>query len=144
MVKREYQSKYTDDGKCGEAQYLVDISLERIAKREKEVLTKRYWKNPKWAKHFKRQIVAANALLKEFTCKQIVDALNTPRGKNIFSLGLKKPISELIANSPNWKSVAVADEEIFVQDDWDTDGNISYHGESLPANKKRSTWEELQ
>ncbi len=143
MQKREYQSKYTEDGKCGEAQYLVDISLERIAKREKETLTRQYWKNPKWLKHFKRQIVAANALLKEFTCKQIVDALNSPRGRNIYSLGLKKPISDLINSSPKWKPVEIKDEDVFT-DHWDDDGNIEYHGEKLPVNKKKSTWQELQ
>jgi hypothetical protein len=144
MQSREYLSKYTTDGKATEAQYLTDIACERIAKREKEVLPKRYWILDKWKKHFRRQIVAANALLKEFTCKQIVDALNSPRGKNIYSLGLNKPISEIITNKvkEKVKYLVKADEDIFT-DDWNDQGNIEYHGEKLPANKKKSVWEEL-
>ena len=150
MQSREYLSKYTEDGKCTEAQYLVDISIERIARREKEVLPKRYWTLDKWKKHFRRQIVAANALLKEFTCKEIVDALNTYRGKNIYSLGLKKPIGEIIASNKNICKILDGCSsskdlpDAPWDDDWKDNGDISYHGESLPANKKKTVWEELQ
>lgn len=142
MQKREYQSKYSES-LVSEAQYLTDIACERIAKREKETLPKKYWSLDKWKKHFRRQIVAANVLLKEYTCKQILDALNTPRGKNIYSLGLKKPILELIKSLNRLKAISVKeDEEIFVQDDWTTDGNLNT--ENTPAKNKKSVWQELQ
>ena len=150
MQKREYQSKYTDDGKCTEAQYLVDIAMERIAKREKDILPKRYWSLDKWKKHFRRQIVAANALLKLHTCKQVVGALNTPRGKNIYSLGLKKPISEIIQTqkvmsevleeSTSTKDLPDANWE----DDWDDDTNIFTGPQLTPHRKNKSEWEKLQ
>jgi hypothetical protein len=143
-MEKEYQSKYTED-KITAAQYLVDIACERIAKREKETLPREYWRLDKWLKHFKRQIIAANALLKEFSCKEIVDALNSYRGKNIYSLGLKKPISEII-NSNKIKGLKA--DQVIVDDMWtekDEDVfNVDYHGESFRANKKKSTWEELQ
>ena len=144
MQKREYKSKYSDS-LVSEAQYLTDLMCERIAKKNKETLVRQYWKDVFWKKQFQRQVVAANALLKEFTCKEIVDALNSPRGKGIYSLGLKKPLIETIMNNRKNKDVQIThydDTEIFA-DDWQDNGDIEYHGEKLPANKNKSIWSEL-
>lgn len=91
MSKAIYPSKYTDR-KVTDAQYLADEIMERIAKKEKKVLTYRYWNDPQWKKIFLRQLAEANTLLKEVDCVAIMAFLRSVKGRNIYSLGLKKQI----------------------------------------------------
>lgn len=91
MSKQIYPSKYTDR-KVTDSQYLTDEIMERIAKKEKKVLTYRYWNDPAWKKIFLRQLAEANALLKEVDCVAIMTFLRSVKGRNIYSLGLKTQI----------------------------------------------------
>jgi hypothetical protein len=93
-MERKYESKYGAEGLITAAQFLAEEICQRIAKKENKVLGYRFWQKPEWKKIFQRQIVAANALLKEKDCLQIMSFLRSSKGKWILSLGLKKPILE--------------------------------------------------
>src|ERR1700722_6568094 len=103
-MQGKYQSKYTEK-LVSEAQYLVDLMMERIAIKEKTTLPHRYWKSDIWSKIFKHQIVKATRLLGRHSLKDIVAALNTFRGKKLYSLGLEKPIDEIIARQKEVEKV---------------------------------------
>ena len=86
-----YKSEYTDQPITA-AQFLSEFICQRIAQKEGKVLKYKFWNEPSWNKIFRRQIVAANTLLKEAECLQIMSFLRSKKGQKIYSLGLKKPI----------------------------------------------------
>tara|TARA_R110002020_G_scaffold205000_1_gene409406 strand:+ start:412 stop:759 length:348 start_codon:yes stop_codon:yes gene_type:complete len=47
------------------------------------------WNTAKWKKEFQSQITRAYQLLKKYSDKAIISALNSPRGKGIYSLRVK-------------------------------------------------------
>jgi hypothetical protein len=89
--KQIYPSNYTER-KVTASQYLTDFIMERIAKKDKKVLTYKYWNDPAWKKIFLRQLGEATKLLKEANCVAIMAFLRSVKGRNIYSLGLKAQI----------------------------------------------------
>tara|TARA_Y100001938_G_scaffold145253_1_gene221524 strand:- start:160 stop:519 length:360 start_codon:yes stop_codon:yes gene_type:complete len=47
------------------------------------------WNTDKWQKKFKSQVTKAYTLLKKYSDKAIINALNSYKGKNIYSLRVK-------------------------------------------------------
>ena len=47
------------------------------------------WNTETWQKKFKSQVTKAYGLLKKYSDKAIISALNSPRGKGIYSLRVK-------------------------------------------------------
>tara|TARA_R110002020_G_scaffold380217_1_gene591409 strand:+ start:24810 stop:25157 length:348 start_codon:yes stop_codon:yes gene_type:complete len=47
------------------------------------------WNTKKWKKEFQSQVTKAYGLLKKYSDKAIINALNSPRGKSIYSLRVK-------------------------------------------------------
>jgi hypothetical protein len=90
---KKYKSKYTEKMVTAAA-FLCDEIMERIAAKEKEKLPFRYWKTERWKQDFLRQIGEANKLLKVADVLSIMTFLRSPRGKLVYSLGLKKIILE--------------------------------------------------
>lgn len=82
----KYISKYSNGKKVSDAQYITEIICEHKAKIEKEDLHFRFWTTKKWEKFFKNQIASANKLLKKHKAKHIILALNSDKGKKIYSL----------------------------------------------------------
>lgn len=78
-----YQSKYTDK-LVAPAQILVDKLMEKIAKKDKEVLPIRYWELEKYKKTFIRHIVGANKLLKKYPVDVVLKAIQDPAANWIF------------------------------------------------------------
>lgn len=139
-MEKEYKSKYRADDEITPAQYLAEFICERIAKKDKTSLFSKFWNDPKWKKVFVAQIIHANKLLKDFTCLEIINALNSYRGKRIFSLGLQKPIREIIVEQKNNKPKNIKPIEIkddtFVFDDEENANNVE-------VKKTKSVWEKL-
>lgn len=91
---KKYQSRYGAKGYITAANFLVEEICTRIAKKEGRVLPTKFWNHPEWSKIYKAQLKHANLLLDEVSCLQIMSFLRTFRGKQVYSLGLKKIIVE--------------------------------------------------
>lgn len=96
-MEKTYKSNYTDS-LVTSAQYLTEFICERIAKKEKKVLKWKFWNDPEWNQVFRRQITAANQLLKQTDAIRIMSFLRSKKGQNIYSLGLKVPILKACQN----------------------------------------------
>lgn len=137
MSKKIYPSKYTDS-KVTDSQYICDEIMERIAKKDSKTLPYKYWNAPQWNKVFRRQIAAANALLSEAECLTIMNFLRSSKGKNIYSLGLKKPILE------GCKKIQGVDVAFIHMDEIDPFIDDTIEEEIITSEPKVSLWEKLQ
>lgn len=84
--KNKYISKYSNGKSVSAAQYITEIICEHLAIKEKRDLHYRFWVSPQWAKFYKSQIFTANSLLKKYSSKAILNALNGIKARNIYSL----------------------------------------------------------
>lgn len=82
----KYISKYSNGKEVSQAQFITEIICERKAQKDKLDLHYRFWLHQKWAAFFKNQIGSAHKLLKTYSAKAIIRALNTDQGKKIYSL----------------------------------------------------------
>jgi hypothetical protein len=82
----EYISKYSNGKVVSAAQYITEIICERKALINKEDLHYRFWLQSKWEVFYRNQIGSAHKLLKKYSSKSIIRALNTDKGKKIYSL----------------------------------------------------------
>ena len=87
----EKNYKHKINGKpCNAAQYIAEMVCLRKAEKER---TGRqgddFWNTPKWKKEFQSQVTKAYGLLKKYSDKAIINALNSQKGKNIYSLRVK-------------------------------------------------------
>lgn len=80
---------------CTCQQYLAELMCSRQAARNGEKIYPGFWNSERWRKTYKLQIIKANALLRVFSDRAIVAALNTKRGEVIWSL-YWKDFAELI------------------------------------------------
>ena len=82
----KYISKYSNGKEVSQAQFITEIICERKAQKDKLDLHYRFWVHNKWAVFFRNQIASAHKLLKTYSAKAIIRALNTDQGKKIYSL----------------------------------------------------------
>jgi hypothetical protein len=82
----KYLSKYSNGKEVSQAQFITEIICERKAQKDKLDLHYRFWVHNKWATFFRNQIGSAHKLLKTYSAKAIIRALNTDQGKKIYSL----------------------------------------------------------
>jgi hypothetical protein len=84
--KSRYPSKYTDKF-ISEPQFICEKLCEKIAKYEKTTLPYKFWELTEWKKLFRRHIVEANRLLKNYSVEQILQAIDDPYllKKNFYS-----------------------------------------------------------
>ena len=88
--KRSDKSKYKSPSTgeyCTAAQYIAEIVCQRQAEKD-NVGTPAYkfWNTEKWKKSYTHQIILANRLVKKHDERAIIKALNSGRGKSIYSL----------------------------------------------------------
>jgi hypothetical protein len=83
-----FESAY-GGGNITASQYLSEHMSARIAKKEGEALGHFFWKEDRWLKVFKTQLMFANKLLKLYSVESIIRVLRTPKGKKVYSLGAK-------------------------------------------------------
>lgn len=72
--------------KQGPAQKLAELICRRYFGKDGIDLPTKFWHDIRYAKHYKLQIIKANALLKIYKFEAILAALNSKEGKNIWSL----------------------------------------------------------
>lgn len=82
----KYPSRYSNGKQVSAAQYITEIICEHLALKNKQDLHFRFWVSQEWSKFYKSQIFSANKLLKRFDAKAIIRALETVKGKKIYSL----------------------------------------------------------
>lgn len=144
MSKKIYPSKYTDK-MVGASQYLADEICERIAKKDGKSLPYKYWNLPQWEKIYLHQVTAAAKLLQECSVVVIMTFLRSVKGRNIYSLGLKKQIlagvatiklvDDIIRN--NETAIYTTDDDSIIEE---FDNIKEYHEETKSS---VSLWEKL-
>jgi hypothetical protein len=101
-----YPSRYSNGKTVSAAQYITELICEHKARIEKLDLHYRFWTNKEWSKYYRDQIATANKLLKKYTPKAIVRALNDKKTEKIYSLRAPHLIAiiehhEMLAQSEN-------------------------------------------
>tara|TARA_R110002110_G_scaffold155947_6_gene350714 strand:- start:248 stop:673 length:426 start_codon:yes stop_codon:yes gene_type:complete len=88
-MNKNYKHKTTGQ-ECNAAQYIAEMVCLREAEKER-VGRPAYalWNTEKWQKKFKSQVTKAYQLLKKYSEKAIINALNSYKGKSIYSLRVK-------------------------------------------------------
>jgi len=88
-MDKNYKHKTTGQA-CNAAQYIAEMVCLREAEKQR-VGRPAYalWNTDKWQKKFKSQVTKAYTLLKKYSDKAIINALNSYKGKNIYSLRVK-------------------------------------------------------
>lgn len=84
--KSRYPSKYSPHTFIAARQYIIELICERKAQKEDIILPLRFWKDDEWKKFYKSQLRRCDTLLKKYSDIAIIKALNTYRGKKIYSL----------------------------------------------------------
>lgn len=82
----KYISKYSNNKEVSAAQYITEIICEHYAQKNKLDLHYRFWTHKDWAAYYRNQIGTANKLLKHYSVKAIIRALNNPKSSKIYSL----------------------------------------------------------
>lgn len=114
-----YPSKYSPGGWVTAAQYIVEAICEKKAQQNQKDLPNQFWQLPEWAKYYRQQIVAANALLKKYDESAVVKALADKRAFRIYSLRaphLAPIILEYERELANREKAQLARKEIEVSD----------------------------
>lgn len=93
MKSSKLPSLYAPNELVTPAQYITELICRNKAKAAKKVLPNYFWKQPVWNRHYRLQIIAANALLKIYELKHIIAALNDRDAYYIFSLRSPKLVS---------------------------------------------------
>tara|TARA_Y100000361_G_scaffold27680_1_gene22686 strand:+ start:25 stop:450 length:426 start_codon:yes stop_codon:yes gene_type:complete len=88
-MDKNYKHKTTGQA-CNAAQYIAEMVCLREAEKQR-VGRPAYalWNTDKWQKKFKSQVTKAYTLLKKYSDKAIINALNSYKGKKIYSLRVK-------------------------------------------------------
>lgn len=79
-------SKYSNNKRVTAAQYITELVCENYAIKNKKDLHYKFWLNKEWSKYYRSQIGFANKLLEKYTDVDIISALKSQYGKNIYSL----------------------------------------------------------
>lgn len=82
----KYQSRYSPDKLVTEAQYITELICEKKAKLDGGELPIKFWTQKKWGSFYRQQIHMANGLLRIYSGKAIIRALNSPLAAKVYSL----------------------------------------------------------
>ena len=88
-MNKNYKHKTTGQP-CNSAQYIAEMVCLREAEKQ-NVGRPAYalWNTEKWKKKFQSQVTKAYQLLKKYHEKAIINALNSYKGKSVYSLRVK-------------------------------------------------------
>mgnify|MGYP003349038015 CR=1 FL=1 len=81
-----FKSKYGPNENLSIEKYLTELMCERKAKKEKRTLLHFFWREDYWKKFYAQQIIAAKALLKLYSEKAILNAINNKTVNWVYSL----------------------------------------------------------
>jgi len=105
--KRKYKHTTTGDY-CTCAAYIAEMMCLRLAEYKKiSGLAFKFWNNKPWDWTFKRQMMVANKLIKEYGESLIIKSLNSNELKSIFSLTHPKVKRVLEKNKLSFKEIQV-------------------------------------
>jgi hypothetical protein len=107
-----YPSRYSNGKKVSAAQYITELICENKAKQDKLDLHHRFWLNPEWSKYYRNQIGTANQLLKKYSPKAIIKALQDNKAQKIYSL--RAP--HLVAIIDQYQSIVDSENTEFTKD----------------------------
>lgn len=68
------------------AQQIAEILFKRIAANNSDTLPDKFWNDERYARNYRIQLIKINALFKIYEPLAIINALNSPKGKNIWSI----------------------------------------------------------
>ncbi len=125
----KYPSKYSNGKQVSAAQFITETICERKAQMNQEDLHYRFWLQKNWASFYRNQIGSAHKLLKEYSAKAIIRALNTNGGRRIYSL-----------RAPHLIDMIQKEEQLLQTENTDfsldinRDKNISYHKHTVKPN----------
>jgi len=92
---KKYKSISTGQ-QCNGAQYIAEMVCLRKAEREnKGSLAYKFWNR---GDDYKTQIRAASKLIKKYSEEAVLKYLNSPRGKNVYSLGFLHKSKKFVLN----------------------------------------------
>ena len=83
--KCSFKSKYGDSW-ITPAQYIIERLCEKKAESEKVHLSVEFWNVPKWANYYKQNLRKVYSLLKHYSDKAILNALNSKEMSNRYSI----------------------------------------------------------
>ena len=109
----KYFSKYSNGKTVSPAQFITEIICERKAQTNKQDLHYRFWVEKSWSVFYRNQIGSAHKLLKKYSAKSIIRALNTDQGRKIYSL-----------RAPHLPAMIESQEQIIQQENTDLTLNI--------------------
>jgi hypothetical protein len=109
----KYLSKYSNGKSVSPAQFITEIICERKAQTTKQDLHYRFWVEKNWSSFYRNQIGSAHKLLKKYSAKAIIRALNTDNGRKIYSL-----------RAPHLPAIIEDQEQIIQQENTDLTLNI--------------------
>jgi hypothetical protein len=107
-----YPSRYSNGKKVSAAQYITELICENKAKQDKLDLHHRFWLNPEWSKYYRNQIGTANQLLKKYSPKAIIKALQDNKAQKIYSL--RAP--HLVAIIDQYQSIVDSENKEFTKE----------------------------
>jgi hypothetical protein len=81
--KSKYPSRYSPGGYVTAAQYILELVCEKQASRQRIELPIKFWNLPEWRNTFVKQLRMVHKLLKKYSEKAIIRAINK---NNIYSL----------------------------------------------------------
>ena len=88
-MNKNYKHKTTGQA-CNAAQYISEMVCLRETEKERAGKPAyAFWNTERWQKQFKSQVTKAYQLLKKYSDKAIINALNSYKGKSIYSLRVK-------------------------------------------------------
>lgn len=68
------------------AQQIAEILFKRIAAKNNDTLPPKFWNDERYARDYRLQLIKINAVMKIYEPLAIINALNSPKGKNIWSI----------------------------------------------------------
>ena len=131
---KTYKHKTTGQP-CNAAQYIAEIVCLREAEKQ-NIGRPAYalWNTEKWKKKFQSQVTKAYQLLKKYSDKAIINALNSPRGSSIYSLRVKN-LEYLMKNAQ--KQLDKIDPETIEYTDNTQSKPLKPYGQESAINKLR-------
>lgn len=100
--EKPYKSPSTGQP-CDAAQYVAELMcIRKSEKQNTGNLGYKFW-NKSQKDSYQGQIVATKKLMKEFGEKTVISFINSPKGKNIYSLGFFTPLDFVIKAIKKYK-----------------------------------------
>jgi hypothetical protein len=135
--KKPYKSPSTGQP-CDAAQYVAELMcIRKSEKQNTGNLGYKFW-NKSHKDSYQGQIVAAKRLMKEFGEKTVISFINSPKGKNIYSLGFFTPLDFVTEAIKKYKVIFDKEQDKIVEQQEDEKPIIIDKAPAKPFSGKRN------